>query len=170
MGANDEKAGHGPEEKGVRSGDHQGQIGKEGRGRPTRSLWKWKFYVIVFSKGPTTIEISQKLPKESDIFYEKGERSGKSSRTNWRRGDTQTRSLWTKFYVLFSSGVKKEKIFILLERGKIRKIIKRTNWQGGETQTRSRASFIPFLHIFTTLCTDDIVSFFTNSTTWSEMS
>ena len=32
LGANDEKAGHGPEEKGVRSGrSSKGQIGKEGR-------------------------------------------------------------------------------------------------------------------------------------------
>ena len=99
MGANDEKAGHGPEEKGVRSGrssrtnwqggegeankipvevgalcnfflkvqqqlksaknnlknqtffmrkgrdqeDHQGQIGKEGRGKPTRSCGSGSF-------------------------------------------------------------------------------------------------------------------------------
>ena len=135
--------------------------------------------LCVFSKGPTTIEIRQKLPKDSNIFYEKErDQEDHQGQIGEEARGTQTRSLWTKFYILFFfrivtcelQNLKKSKLFILRERGNIRKIIKRTNWQGGETQTRSQASSIPFLHILTTLCSDDIVSFFTNSTTWSEMS
>ena len=48
LGANDEKAGHGPEEKGVRSGRSSRTNWQGGEGRPTRSLWKWELYVIFF--------------------------------------------------------------------------------------------------------------------------
>ena len=90
--------------KGSDQEDHQGQIGKEGRGRPTRSLWKWKFFVNFFSKGPTTIEISAKLPIETDIFYEKGDQEnhqGQIGEEGTRKQDHYGQS----FIFFFSSGL-----------------------------------------------------------------
>ena len=86
MGANDEKAGHGPEEKGVRSGRSSRTNWQGGEGEANKIPVEMEVLCIFFSKGPTTIEISQKLTKESDIFYEKGERSGDHQRQIGKEG------------------------------------------------------------------------------------
>ena len=104
--------------KGSDQEDHQGQIGKEGRGRPTRSLWKWKFFVNFFSKGPTTIEISAKLPIETDIFYEKGDQEnhqGQIGEEGTRKQDHYGQSFMYFFLqdCELQKLKKKSKIFIL---------------------------------------------------------
>ena len=58
--------------KGSDQEDHQGQIGKEGRERPTRSLWKWKFYVFFFLKVQQQLKSAKNNLKNQTFFMRKG--------------------------------------------------------------------------------------------------
>ena len=119
LGANDEKAGHGPEEKGVRSGRSSRTNWQGGEGKANKIPVEVEVLCnCFFSKGPTTIEISAKLPIETDIFYEKGDQEnhqGQIGEEGTRKQDHYGQSFM--FFFLqdcqLQSLKKKSKIFIL---------------------------------------------------------